>query len=158
MLLGFVILESNVKLVKAYDTETIEKALGEEAGFILSYKALTLGDSYSVVIPTYADMDKIQIKKATGLNEMEKFSGIISSLSGFEYKADQSNPLLIEELGANCQAISLVLYKTLKENGFPANLVLDNGISHMYVETKVEGQKYHVDLVEKLITPVGASS
>lgn len=152
MSLVYVLVSRNVLIVKGDSVEDFEISLGDKAAYALGYNAIGIG-SFSFVVPDYIDLDKLEVTKYDNIkSKQDVFSSIVSDLSGIEYEVNQSNPYKVFTEGGNCQAISLLLHKTLVENGIDADLVLDKGISHMYVKAELEDKSYNVDLVKGSVT------
>jgi hypothetical protein len=145
-------MNDRILFLKGKSAQEFQSSMGDKAGYVLDYSGVSLFNGYSVVFPSYANMDRIPTKSILSGSDSEKLQQIVRAVSGFIYKADQPDPLLLYELGGNCQAVSLVLLKYFESNKMESGLVLDYGIEHMFNWVMVGEVKYYVDLVNDRIS------
>lgn len=152
--LGSAISNKHILIVKDPIPDKMIEKVGELAPFMLEYDGVQILPFFNIVFPKYIRYEDIPHSSYSTEFREEDFQRIISDYSKFEYVRTQSDPREVEERGANCQAVSLILHKSFTESGFENGFVLDKGLEHVYNWVIVEGDKYHVDLVKKSIIKV----
>lgn len=140
-----------IVVAKGYSVEDLEVATGDKAAYALGYKAVGVA-GWSLALPDYVNLKDLEVPIFDpSLGDKQIFQGILDYTSDFKYVVDQADPHSLWTEGGNCQAVTLFLQKAFNENGIKTKLVLDNGISHMYLMAKIGDQVFDVDLVEKKV-------
>lgn len=151
MLSLYVIRENGIRLYVNHNESpdiVLEKHLGESFGEVLSYDWLDMGPLTVYFLHDY-NLSPKNLPVINNISESEKFSAILDYFTTTTYIEDQSDPSKLLSVGGNCQAFSLFLRDTFKVNGLEAGLVLQP--NHMYNWVVVEGVKYKVDVVDKIV-------
>lgn len=144
------IARSNLVITRGSAFSDIEENLGQRAAYMKSVRGFEIL-GYSVSFPSYYSLKDLPVRIYHGTDKAEIVKRAIVDLQNFTYVETQSDPYNITHVGANCQAISLVLAETLNRNGVITEYVLTEGIDHMYVRATIGDEEFDIDLVNKSV-------
>lgn len=143
MLPIFIISNSvNVRVLRG--SSDIKTCFGNQFPYILNYKSIELG-KYKIILAnkyTGVTAPKVEI----GVNDLDTFNNIISSLGSIEYNQNQNNPSNIEKVGGNCQAYTLLLDAMCKKCKLKSSICYND--NHMYNKIELDAKTYLVDLTK----------
>jgi hypothetical protein len=139
------------KVIIVSKTSHLENTLGNKLAYLNYFEGIEFG-KYSIAIPHYYSLEGIRISKDSIKSKLEILQDSYLELVKIPYNASQSNPYEISQEGGNCQALSLVLGKTLETNGIEFKYYLDQGLEHMSVVATIGAQEILVDIVNKTLT------
>ena len=133
--------------------DVLKLNLQSKYAYLYDYKYINIPFTYySLVLPSYANLDDLSVPSFTGSSE-SIINSAVSFINSFDYSYEQSNPYKMLKSGkGNCQAMSIVLDKIMKDNKIDSSIVVEE--DHAYNLVSLDNKDYVIDLAKGKINIV----